>query len=85
IAITLALGGDALSDSSVLRDEPDLYGPVASNPTITRLIRTLAVDADRVLAALNTARAAARARVWELSGAQAPNHETDASTPLIVD
>ncbi|MGC3023497.1 transposase, partial [Brevibacterium sp. FAM 24630] len=42
-------------------------------------------DADRVLAALNTARAAARARVWELSGAQAPNHETDASTPLIVD
>lgn len=85
IAITLALGGDALSDSSVLRDEPDLYGPVASNPTITRLIRTLAADADRVLAALNTARAAARARVWELSGAQAPNHDTDASTPLIVD
>lgn len=85
IAITLALGGDALSDSSVLRDEPDLYGPVASNPTITRLIRTLAADADQALAAINTARASARAHVWELSGAQAPNHETDASTPLIVD
>lgn len=30
LAITLALGGDALSDSTALRDEPDLYGPVAS-------------------------------------------------------
>jgi hypothetical protein len=78
IAITLALGGDALSDSSVLRDEPDLYGPVASNPTITSLIRTLAADADHALAAINTARAAARARVWELAGAQAPNHDSDA-------
>jgi len=28
VALTLALGGDALSDSSVLRDEPDLYGPM---------------------------------------------------------
>ena len=85
IAITLALGGDALSDSSVLRDESDLYGPVASNPTITRLIRTLAADADRALAAINTARAAARARVWELSGAQAPNHDSDAQSPMIID
>jgi len=85
IAITVALGGDALSDSSVLRDEPALYGSVASNPTITRLIRTLAADADQSLAAINTARAAARARVWELSGAQAPNHCSDAQSPLIVD
>lgn len=85
IAITLALGVDALSDSSVLRDEPDLYGPVASNPTITRLIRALADNADQALAAISTARTAARARVWELAGTQAPNHDSDARTPLIVD
>jgi hypothetical protein len=85
LAITLALGGDALSDSSVLRDEPDLYGPVASNATITRLIRALADDADQALTAINTARAAARAHVWELAGTQAPNYDTDARTPLIVD
>lgn len=85
LAITLALGGDALSDSSVLRDEPGLYGPVASNPTITRIIRTLADDADQALAAINTARALARARVWELAGAQAPNYDSHATSPLIVD
>src|SRR5699024_1516927 len=28
VALTLALGGDALSDRSVLRDAPDLYGPM---------------------------------------------------------
>jgi hypothetical protein len=79
------LGGDALSDGSVLCDEPDLYGPVASNPTITRLIRTLAADADQALAAIDTARAAARSRVWKLAGDEAPNHDSDARTPLIVD
>lgn len=85
IAITLALGGDALSDSSALRDEPDLYGPVASNPTITRLIRTLANDADQALAAINTARAAAREHVWNLADVHAPNHDANAQTPMIID
>ena len=37
------------------------------------------------MAAINTARAAARARVWELSGDEAPNYDSEARTPLIVD
>lgn len=78
VAITLGLGSDALADSCALRDEPDLYGAVASNPTITRLIRTLADNADQALAAINGARTAARARVWELAGPYAPNHDVDA-------
>ena len=85
LAITLALGGDALSDSTALRDEPDLYGPVASNPTITRIIQTLASDVDRSLAAINQARAQTRTRVWELAGKHAPNHDADAQDPLIID
>jgi hypothetical protein len=31
--VTLADGGDCLSDLAVLRDQPELFGPVASTPT----------------------------------------------------
>ena len=36
------------------------FGPVASDPTVSRLITVLAADVGPVLAAVNTARAAAR-------------------------
>ncbi|HET9895149.1 MAG TPA: transposase, partial [Streptosporangiaceae bacterium] len=32
LAVTLALGGDCLADIAMLRAEPGLYGPVASDP-----------------------------------------------------
>lgn len=35
LAIALALGGDCLADAALLRNQPDLYGPVASDPTIS--------------------------------------------------
>ncbi len=48
-------------------------------------IDALAADAPRALAAINTARAAARARVWGLAGENAPEHQADAQAPLVVD
>ena len=33
VALALADGGDCLSDLCVLRDQPALFGPVASTPT----------------------------------------------------
>ena len=38
LAVTLALGGDCLSDIAVLRSAPEMYGPIASDPTISRLV-----------------------------------------------
>lgn len=64
IAIAVALGGDCAADIAVVRAQPDLFGPVASDATVSRLIATLARDADTACAAIATARAAARARVW---------------------
>jgi hypothetical protein len=34
LAISLAVGGDCLADVAVLRTEPGVYGPVASDPTV---------------------------------------------------
>jgi hypothetical protein len=85
IAVALALGGDCLADVNLLRAEPAVFGRVASDPTVSRLIDTLAADADHALAAIEAARAQARARVWALAGEHAPDHATDVSSPLIID
>jgi hypothetical protein len=72
LAVALALGGDCLADVAVLRCEPELFGPVASDPVVSRLVARLAADAPRALKAIRAARAGARARVWELAGQAAP-------------
>ena len=68
LAVMLADGGDCLADLSALRDQPTLFGDVASDATAWRAVAAL--DEGR-LAAVRAARATARARVWELAGAPA--------------
>ena len=72
LVVALALGGDCLADVAVLRAQPELAGPVASDPVISRLISALAADAPRTLKAIRRARAAARERAWALAGDRAP-------------
>jgi hypothetical protein len=72
LAVALALGGDCLADVAMLRAQPELFGPVASDPVVSRLVARLAADAPRALKAIRSARAAARARAWELAGDAAP-------------
>jgi hypothetical protein len=72
LAVAVALGGDCLADIGVLRAEPALFGPVASDPVVSRLIARLAADAPAALAAIGAARAAARERAWALAGDQSP-------------
>jgi len=85
VLVGLALGGDCLADVNLLRAEPGVFGRVASDPTVSRLIDTLAADADQALTAIESARAAARAHVWALAGDQAPDYGTDAGSPLVID
>ena len=85
LAVSLAVGGDCLADVAVLRSEPGVFGRVASDATVSRLVDTLAGDVDAALAAIDTARAQARAQVWRLAGDQAPDHGIDAAHPLVVD
>ncbi|MFJ2241070.1 IS1380 family transposase [Streptomyces sp. NPDC087859] len=72
VALTVALGGDCLADVAMLRAEPTAFGPVASDPTVSRLIDTLAGAGPRALAAIRRARAEVRQQVWRLAGQNAP-------------
>ena len=72
LAAAVALGGDCLADIAVLREQPELAGPVASDPVVSRLLRDLAADGPRALKAIRAARSAARERAWALAGQNAP-------------
>ncbi len=85
LAISVALGGDCLADLAVLRGQPGVFGPVASDPTVSRLIATLAADADDALGAINAARRAVRAAAWSAAGSASPQHGINAQAPLVID
>lgn len=86
LALSLALGGDCLADVDRLRSQPELFGPVASDPTVSRLMRTLStVRPEKALKAVNAARAAARAHVWEQAREHSPLHGASIGQPLVVD
>ena len=72
LAAAVALGGDCLADIAVLREQPELAGPVASDPVVSRLVAVLAAEGPRALRAIRAARAAARERAWALAGDSAP-------------
>jgi hypothetical protein len=61
LAVTLADGGEAISDVAVLRDQPELFGSVASDATAWRVLSDMDSHA---LQRLRAARAAAREVVW---------------------
>ena len=61
LAVMLADGGDCLSDLATLRDEPRLFGDVASDPTAWRVLASLHSESFR---RLQRARADAREKAW---------------------
>ena len=74
LLLMLAGGGEACSDIEHLRAQPVLFGEVASDSTLYRLLRGLGPDHT---AALCEAVAGVRNRVWERRG--------DASAPVVLD
>jgi hypothetical protein len=81
LAAAVALGGDCLADIAVLRDQPELAGPVASDPVVSRLVSVLAADLPRALKAVRAARSAARERAWALAAENAPGADKDQAAP----
>jgi hypothetical protein len=42
LAVALVLGGDRFADVAMLRNSPEVFGPVASDPMASRLVAALA-------------------------------------------
>ncbi len=88
VATAVALGGDCLADVAAVRAQHDLFGIVASDPTVSRLFAALTVDAttaDAVVAALRSVHAGARDRVWSRRRPLAGTPGTRDGGQVIVD
>ncbi len=78
LAVAVALGGDCLADLAVVRAQPELFGQVASDPTVSRLVAALAADACRARRGAPSPGAGPGA-VWQL---KAP---VGTDGPIVVD
>ncbi|MFH9826446.1 hypothetical protein [Streptomyces bobili] len=63
------------------RCEPAVFGPVASDPAVSRLIDTLAASGEK---ALQAARSEVRSRVWLLAGKHVPNVDGQVTINLMA-
>ena len=73
LAVAVADGGECISDIAVLADRPGLFGPVASDSTVWRLLAQLgAAELDAVAVARAAAREVAWAQRAEMCGAVVP-------------
>ena len=73
VAVMIADGGEAIADLAVLRNQPGLFGQVASPATCWRVLDS--VDAD-TLVDMKRARATAGERAWLLRGEAGRNLPT---------
>jgi Transposase DDE domain group 1 len=64
LAVMLADGGEAITDLGVLREQPDLFGQVASTPTAWRTLDAVSRLGAGGVDELRQARAVARERAW---------------------
>jgi hypothetical protein len=80
LAVMLADGGETISDLAVLRDQPQLFGDVASLATAWR---TLAAVDEVALDRIATARAVARRRAWA-AGADPGFYVIDLDATLVT-
>jgi hypothetical protein len=65
LAVMIADGGEAICDIDVLRDQGEVFGPVASDTTVWRALDE--IDETR-LRRIARARAKVRTRMWQLTG-----------------
>jgi hypothetical protein len=61
LAVAIADGGDHVTDLGVLRGQEALFGPVASETTAHRVVKSIGAD---LLEAIRAARAEALAKAW---------------------
>ncbi len=79
LAVAIADGAETISDLAVLRNQPDLFGEVASHATVWRTLE--AVD-DAALERIKLARAEARRQAWA-AGADPGFYVVDIDATLV--
>ena len=83
LAVMLADGGEHVSDLDTLRDSPELFGPVASNATVSRFVERTAEAPEAFTLGFAAVTKALRSRIWEAAGKRNPATLATDLDPLV--
>lgn len=85
LAVMLCAGGEYVSDLDMFRTQPGLFGPVASNATVSRFFDRTAANPEVFAHGFETLTRTLRSRVWEAAGDRNPAARATPAEPLIID
>ncbi|GAA1134359.1 IS1380 family transposase [Arthrobacter flavus] len=85
LAVMLCAGGEYVSDLDMFRTQPGIFGPVASNATVSRFFDRTAANPEVFAHGFETLTRTLRSRVWEAAGDRNPAARATPAEPLIID
>ena len=85
LALSLAAGGEQATDIDQLRAAPELFGPVASDATVSRFMGRIKEQPEAFSYGFATMTRSLRTKVWAAAGPRNPARLATAVNPLIID
>ncbi|WP_413456462.1 IS1380 family transposase (plasmid) [Glutamicibacter sp. FR1] len=85
LALSLAAGGEQVTDIDQLRTAPELFGPVASDATSSRFMGRIKDQPEAFAYGFATMARSLRTKVWNAAGPRNPARLATAANPLIID
>ena len=85
LALSLAAGGEQATDIDQLRAAPGLFGPVASDATISRFMNRIKEQPEAFEHGFATMTRTLRTKVWAAAGPRNPGRLATPANPLIID
>ena len=85
LALSLAAGGQQATDIDQLRAAPELFGPVASDATISRFMRRIKEQPEAFAYGFATMTRSLRSKVWAAAGPRNPARLATPANPLVID
>lgn len=85
LALSLAGGGEQVTDVDQLRQSPELFGKVASDSTVSRFINQVKEQPEVFKHGFVTMQRSLRAKLWAAAGPRNPSLRATSTNPLIID
>ena len=85
LTLMLAAGGEQACDVDLLRTNPGLFGPVASEATVSRFMNRIKDMPEAFTHGYQTMSRSLRTKLWAAAGPRNPAQRASKRTPLILD
>ncbi|MBP2399795.1 hypothetical protein JOF39_002876 [Glutamicibacter protophormiae] len=85
LALSMAAGGEQAADIDQLRAAPELFGPIASDATVSRFMSRIKEQPEAFSYGFATMTRSLRTKIWAAAGPRNPARLATPANPLIID